>query len=178
MLVVTVQEIWANPATLVERSSDFKQKLKTNYKNNPGWKCVKNIPTCNDDLKANAAKLPYQIKDNLIYYKGLNLGDRLCIQGDKELLKQVFSQVDDKIGHVGYVQAHQQLFQGLYICHMAKLLHKYLHYCLKCQLQMTPRHLPYRSLQPIILPPKPFYIITINLILALPTSSKCFDLAM
>ena len=36
MLAATVQEIWANPATLVELSNDFKKKLKTGYENNPG----------------------------------------------------------------------------------------------------------------------------------------------
>ena len=36
VLAATVQEIWANPATLVELSNDFKKKLKTGNKNNPG----------------------------------------------------------------------------------------------------------------------------------------------
>ena len=61
---------------------------------------------------------------------------------------------------------------------MAKLLRKCLHHCPTCQLQMTPRHLPYGSLQQIILPPRPFYTITIDFILALLTSSKGFDSAM
>ena len=90
----------------------------------------------------------------------------------------MFSQVYDKIGHVGYMQAHQQLSQGLYICHMAKLLRKYLHHCPKCQLQMTSRHLSYEFLQPIILPPRPFYTITNDFILALLTASEGFNLAM
>ena len=61
---------------------------------------------------------------------------------------------------------------------MAKLLRKYLHHCPKCQLQMTLRHLPYRSLQPIILPSRLFYTITIDFILALPITSKSFDSTM
>ena len=177
-LVAIVKEIWANPATLVKLSNDFKKKLKTGYKNNPCWKRVINIVTSNENLETNAAKLPYQIKDTLIYYKNPNLRNYLCIPRDKELLKQGFSQVHDKIGHVGYAQAHQPLFQGLYICHMAKLLRKYLHHCPKSQLQMTPRHSPYGSLQPIILLPRPFYTILIDSILALPTASKGFNSAM
>ena len=58
-LIATVQKTWANPVTLVKLSSDFKQKLKTGYKNNSGWKCVKSIITSNANLKANAAKLSY-----------------------------------------------------------------------------------------------------------------------
>ena len=43
---------------------------------------------------------------------------------------------------------------------------------------MTPCHLPYRSLQPINLLSRPFYTITIDFILALPTSFKGFNSAM
>ena len=35
-LTATMQKIWANPATLVELSNNFKEKLKTSYKNNLG----------------------------------------------------------------------------------------------------------------------------------------------
>ena len=59
MLVATVQEIWANLAMLVELSSNFKQKLKTGYKNNLDWKSVKDIVTRSNNLETNATKLPY-----------------------------------------------------------------------------------------------------------------------
>ena len=67
-LAATVQEIWANLATLVELTNNFKEKLKTGYKNDLGWERVRNIVTSNNNLKTNAAKLSYQVKDNLIYY--------------------------------------------------------------------------------------------------------------
>ena len=178
VLIAAVQEIWANLAPLVELSNDFKQKLKIGYKNNAGWKRVRSIVTSNNNLEANAAELPYQIKDKLINYKDPDLGDRLCILGDNKLLKQAFTQVHDKISYVGYARAHQRLSQGFYICYMVKQLCKYLHPCPKCQLQMTPRHLPYKSLQPIILPPRPFYTIAIDFIIALLTSFKGFNSAM
>ena len=57
-LAAAVQEIWANPTTLVELSNDFNENLKTGYKNNLSWTCVQNIVTSNNSLKANAAKLP------------------------------------------------------------------------------------------------------------------------
>ena len=90
----------------------------------------------------------------------------------------MFSQVHNKMDHVGYAQIYQQLSKRLYICHMAKLLRKYLHHCPKCQLQMTSRHLLYGSLQLIISPPRPFYTITIDFILVLLTFFKGFDSAM
>ena len=39
-LAAIVQEIWANLATLIELSNNFKEKLTTGNKNNPGWKRV------------------------------------------------------------------------------------------------------------------------------------------
>ena len=105
----TAQEIWANPAMLVELNNNFKEKLNTGYKNNLSWKRVRNIVTSNNDFKANAAKFPYWVEDNLIYYKNPDLGNCMCIPGDKEHLKQVFNQVHNKIGHIRYAQAHQQL---------------------------------------------------------------------
>ena len=133
-LAATVQEIWANAATLVELSNDFKKKLKTGYENDPGWKHVRNIVPSNDNFETNAAKLSYQIEVHLIYYKNPDLGDHLCIPGDNKVLKQVFSQMHEKMGHIEYARAHQRLSQGLYICHIAKLLRKYLYHCPKCQL--------------------------------------------
>ena len=61
---------------------------------------------------------------------------------------------------------------------MAKLLRKYLHHCPKCQLQVTSRNSPYRSLQLINLPPGLFCTITTDFILALLTSFKGLDSAM
>ena len=80
--------------------------------------------------------------------------------------------------HVKYAQAHHQLFQGLYNRHMAKLLCKYLHHCFKCQLQITPRHLLYGSLQLIVLLPRPFYTIIVDFILALLMFFESYDSAM
>jgi hypothetical protein len=42
----------------------------------------------------------------------------------------------------------------------------------------TRRYLPYGSLEPISLPPAPFYTIYIDFILALPASEKGFDIAI
>ena len=177
-LATTVQKSLANPATLVELSNNFKKKLKAGYNNISRRETRPEHCYNQQQPQANAAKLFYQIKTNLIYYKDPNPGGRLCIPGDKELFKQLFSQVHDEMGHVRYAQAHQQLSQGLYICHMAKLLRKYLHHCPKCQLQITPHHSPYKLLQPFILRPRLLYTIAIDFILALPTASEGFDSAM
>ena len=177
-LAVASKEIWACPITLVELSNKFKKKLVDGYNEDPGWKQIKNTITANNNLEANAAILPYQIFDELIYYLDLDLGDCLCIPGNQKLLKQVFNQVHNKIGHVKYARTHQWLTQSLYIRHRAKQLCKYLHHCPECQLQMTLRHLPYGWLQPIIFSPRLFHTITIDFTLVLPTSTKGYNLAM
>ena len=177
-LAAITNEIYAHPATLVELSNKFKQKLVNSYNEVAGWKRVKNTITANNNLEANVATLLYQIFDVLIYYQDSDLRNRLCLPGNQKLVKQAFNQVHDKMGYVGYLCTHQQLTQDLYICHMVKQLRKYLHHCPECQSQMTSRHLPYGWLQPIISLPRQFHTITIGFILVLPTSTKGYNLAM
>ena len=105
-LAVIIKEIWVNLATLVKISNKLKQKLVDSYNENLGWKQIKNTIMTNNNLEANVATLPYQIFVKLIYYQDRDLGDRLCITGNQELLKQVFNQVHDKMSHVRYLRTH------------------------------------------------------------------------
>ena len=102
----------------------------------------------NESLQDNAASLPCVIHDGLI--------------------KEVFQQAHDEAEHPGYARTHQRITQTLFIQRLSQKLHEYLRHCPHCQLNQTPRHRPYGSLQPILLPPEPYYAITIDFILALP----------
>ena len=51
---------------------------------------------------------------------------------------------------------------------MAKKLHEFIRHCPDCQMNQTPRHRPFGALQPIFSPARPFYILTVDFILALP----------
>ncbi len=64
----------------------------------------------NEALGENAAKLPYVIIRNLLYYKDAAKGYRLCIPSD--LHKEVFSLAHDSMGHPGYAGTHEKLMNG------------------------------------------------------------------
>lgn len=103
---------------------------------------------------------------------------RLCIPSSME--GEVFKLAHDEMGHPGYTRTHERLTSNLYIFGMASKLHEFIRHCPHCQLNQTPRHKPYGSLQPILTPSKPFHTITIDFILALPPTRlpEEFDCAM
>ena len=117
--------------------------------------------------------LPFELRDNgVIYYRDPDYGSRLCIPDNDDLIKEVFQLVHDELGHPDYHRSHERLTQGIYIHRMASRLHEYLRHCPTYQLHQTPRHKPYGNLQPLIVPPTPYYTITIDFILALPETRE------
>lgn len=75
------------------------------------------------------------------------------------------------MGNPGYARTHERLTKGIYIYNMATKLHELIRHCPHCRLNQTPWHKPYGSMQPIITPARPFHILTIDFILALPVSA-------
>ena len=94
------------------------------------------------------------------------------------LEQEVFKLAHDEMGHLGYARTHEKLTTGLFIYNMAIKLHEYIRHCPHCQMNQTPRHRPYGSLQPIYTPARPFHTITIDFILALPKASAGEDCIM
>lgn len=168
MLLVTC--VWQLNATIIKMKPEFKARIVHGYTKDKMW--CKTLATlrANDELEDNTAKLPFVLLDSLIYYQDPAYGERLCLPGDKSLLRDVFSMVHDHLGHAGYARTHQRLTENVYIHRLPSLLKDYLAHCAECRRNMTPRHCPYGSLQPIITPPQLFYMMTIDFILALPTS--------
>lgn len=132
----------------------------------------------NDELEDNAAKLPYQIINGLLYFNNPapERGLRLCLSTLIEA--EVFKLAYDEMGYLGYARIHERLTGSIYIYNMITKLYEFLRYCPHCQLYQTPRHLSYGSLQPIYTPSRPFYIIIIDFILALPKASIGEDCSM
>ncbi len=155
------------PATLVEMSPEFRQRLLDGYQE-PRWQRVLKLLRDNELLGENAAKLPYRIINELLYFDDDERGLRLCIPSAMEA--EVFKLAHDEMGHPGYARTHERLTEGLYIFGMATKLHEFIRHCPHCQLNQTPRHRPYGSLQPILTPARPFHTLTIDFILALPES--------
>lgn len=63
---------------------------------------------------------------------------------------------------------------AFYIYNMAKELHTYTRHFPERQLQQTLRHRPYGSLQPILMPSRPFHNTTIDFMLALPVTAGSY----
>ena len=155
------------PVSLVEISQDFRNRLIYGYKE-PRWARVFKLLQDNNSLGENAARLPYQVINQALYFTDPKRGLRLYIPSAIEA--EVFKLVYDEMGHPGYTRTHERLTKGLYIHNMSTKLHKFIRHCPHCQLNQTPRHKPYSSLQPILAPARPFYTLTIDFILALPES--------
>lgn len=165
----------AYPVSMIQVSDDFKARVQQGYQE-PRWQRIMSTVKRNNELGENAAKLPYVLKDGLLYCKGELGALRLCIPSDLE--KEVFKLAHDEMGHPGYARTHEKLTTGLFIYNMATKLHEYIRHCPHCQMNQTPRHRPYGSLQPIYSPSRPFHTITIDFILALPKASTGDDCIM
>lgn len=170
-----LDSIDAFPVSLITVSEAFRRRLLEGYKE-PRWTRVIAMVKENDKLEENAAKLAYKLIDDLLYFDDDENGLRLCIPSSMEA--EVFKLAHDEMGHPGYARTHERLTQGLYIYNMATKLHEFIRHCPHCQLNQTPRHKPYGSLQPIYSPARPFHTLTIDFILALPQSYEGYDCVM
>lgn len=165
------------PVSLVEMSQSFRERLIAGYQEEPRWSRVMDMVKQNKDLGENAAKLAYEVVGQVLYFRDDEQGLRLCIP-TSAIEAEVFKLAHDEMGHPGYARTHEKLTEGVYIHNMSKKLHEFIRHCPNCQLNQTPRHQPYGSLQPILTPARPFHTITIDFILALPLTAEGYDCIM
>jgi len=151
--------------TLMNILPELQQRLKNSYTKEPRWGWILKMLNDNNTLGLNAAKLSYELKDGLVYYKDIEKRPHLCIS--HSLHDKVFKLAHDEMRHSEYAQTHKRLTDALYIYDLFKNLHKYLQHCLQCQLNQTPCHKPYEALQSILALLRPFHTLTIDFILAL-----------
>ena len=163
------------PVSVITVSKAFRRRLLDGYQESR-WARAIAMVKANAELGINAAKLPYKLVDDLLYFEDDERGLRLCISTAMEA--EVFKLAHDEMGHPGYARTHERLTQGLYMYNMATKLHDFIRHCPHCQLNQTPRYRPYGSLQPIFSPARPFHTLTIDFILALPKAFGDEDCAM
>ena len=171
----SILDVEGFPVSVVSVSEAFRKRLLEGYQE-PRWARAIAMIKANDSLEENAAKIPYRLIDDLLYFEDDERGLRLCIPTVME--GEVFKLAHDEMGHPGYARTHERLTQGLYMYNMATKLHEFIRHCPHCQLNQTPRHRPYGSLQPIFSPARPFHTLTIDFILALPKTLDGLDYAM
>ena len=164
--------------SLVEMSTEFKQKLTQGYANDPAFKHIISVL---DSSSEGAAKLPFvRGPDGLIFRLDATTGDhaytprRLAVP---DSCIQDVLRIAHGDGHPGYGRLLQKA-SAWYIRRVAKHVREYIRHCSSCQIYQTKRHMPYGAMQPIESPPVPFHTITIDFILSLPTSVEGFDMAM
>ena len=97
---------------------------------------------------------------------------RLCIP--VSMVKEVFKIAHDS-GHPGFNRCFQIVASSWYIRGMSKRFRSYFYHCPQCLMLQTRRHQLYGALQPIESPPVPYHTITLDFILALPTSKGGFN---
>lgn len=164
--------------TLIELSSAFCQWILDGYVLKGWWERINTMICRNNALNIdmNAASLPYTMVWGLIYYKNIEWGYWLCISAI--LYKKVFKLAHNFMRHSGYAHTHKRLTDSLYLLNLFKHLHEYICHCSQCQLMQTPHHHPYEAMQFILMPSRPFYIITIDFILTLSQSTERFNTIM
>ncbi|RDL33672.1 uncharacterized protein BP5553_08040 [Venustampulla echinocandica] len=169
----------AYPAVVVQISPEFLQRLRTEYIRDS--RCVKllEIIQQNNQLpEENRARLPFYTARGILYAKPDVLHHHRRPVVPKAMEHDIFDNAHDQLGHPGYDRVHERIAGNFYIFNASKRLREYLWHCHHCRVASTPRHQPFGALQPIISPPKLFHTISIDFILALPTSIDGYDAAM
>ena len=106
----------------------------------------------------------------LIYHVDKLTGlQRLCIP--RSLIKDILALAHGD-GHLGFQRCYKIVAKSWYVHGLTTALREYIRHCPKCLILQTRRHRPYGALQPISSPPVPFHTITLDFVLALPTSEK------
>ena len=160
--------------SLIQVNEGFKGRMKHEYQE-PRWQRIMITIARNKDLNTNAAKLPYELINGLLYCKGKH---ELRLYIPTELKQEVFKLTHDEMGHPDYAKTYEKLTSSLFIYNMVIKLHEYIRHCPHCQMNQTPRHRPYGSLQSIYTPARPFHTITIDFILTLPKAAAGEDCIM
>ncbi|KAI3540897.1 hypothetical protein CABS01_06785 [Colletotrichum abscissum] len=157
--------------TMIHMDPDFKRRIQRGYDEDPVWRKIKstlqtNIAIQQDDPD-NAAILPFHIQDGLIWKTPADRQEtRLCIP--RTCIQDIFESIHNG-GHHGYARISE--FLADYCIHNGlKQLRAYLSHCPQCKIFQIRRHRAYGNLQPILLPPCPYYMISIDFMLALPKS--------
>ncbi|KAF7852733.1 hypothetical protein EAF04_010926 [Stromatinia cepivora] len=177
--VYSIHSELAYPVAVLQIGEAWLQKLKTSYMLDPRTaKLIDEIEE-NSSLGINAADLPFEFKQGILYAKpdGIHTKRRPVVP--KGMEGEMFEYAHDQIGHLGYDRTHERISANFYVFNISKKLRAYLYHCHQCRVSSTPRHQPYGSLQPILTPPHIFHTISIDFILALPRSvPDLFDCAL
>ena len=147
---------------------EFKAKLLEGYNSDSNYQRLIEVLEKNNANEAeDRASLPFSRDDNGLLWHHDDTA-RLCIPDN--LIAEVLKIAHTEAGHPGAARTFERAASSWYIRHLSRHVRKFLRHCPQCRVFQTPRHAPFGSLQPIQTPPAPFHTITIDFILALPSS--------
>ena len=112
-------------------------------------------------------------EDSIILFNNWSGYTRICLP--KSMIPQVLKEMHDEItgtAHAGYERTYKRVAETYYWPRMSTDIRKFVYSCSICQQIKHARHAPYRKLQPIPIPDKPFEVVTMDLITDLPESQK------
>ncbi|RYC62820.1 hypothetical protein CHU98_g3380 [Xylaria longipes] len=154
---------------LIQMDPDFKAQLQRGYLKDPHFQKILTTLKAQARLKPDdQAKLPFYLRDGVLWNKSETLADRLCIP--RSCIAALWEAMH-RPSHISYGKL-VQLLQLFCIHRVLKRLKEYTDGCPDYRILQPRHHKPYGSLQPILSPPCPYYQITIDFMLALPTSKK------
>ena len=166
-------------STQVQMNDTFRDRLVEGYAKDPKW--TKIIKVLDDktsiEQKFDAGEvtsLPFVrgSKGEIFHINKFTGLERLCIP--EPLAKDIFDMAHSE-GHPGFERCYEIVSKSWYIHGLTRLLRQYIRHCPQCLVFQTRRHRPYGSLQPIQSPSIPFHTLTLDFILALPTTTEGFD---
>ncbi|RKF84386.1 hypothetical protein GcM1_093001, partial [Golovinomyces cichoracearum] len=161
------QQTWAFPISIVQISPQFLAKLKKETQKDNRCKKLYNLIKNNDGLSVDGANLPFSLSSDIFYAKPDVLHENYRPVILRSMEKETFQIAHDQLGHVGYLRTHKRLNGNFHIFDLGKKSRSYLFHCREFMVNATQRHKLYGFLQPILSPPKLFYSLNIDFILAL-----------
>lgn len=115
-------------------------------------------------------------KSKLIFYLDCLTGVcHLCISPTIALKLLAIAHGEE---HPSFSCCQKIISQLWFIQRLTKLLRSFICHCAQCLTFQTRRYALYGSLQPILLPPMPFFTLTLDFVLVLPLNKKSYNILM
>lgn len=125
------------------------------------------------DVEEIPERFPAPDKSRLLYHiNKLTNVHRLCIPPS---VAPGILAVTHGEGHQGFSRCYKIIIRFWYIRSLTKLLRAFIRHCSQCLALQTRRHAPYGSLQPIESSPVPFFMLSLDFVLALPLSKEKYN---
>ena len=163
-------------ASLVEMSPDFRKQVREAIDSDKRWKDVlaeARKRSLDHETTPEPTKSGYfEIIDDLLHHISPDSKARLVIP--RALEGEIF-ELAHRPHHAGFYRTYQHIAESLYVRNLSKRLRKFIEHCPLCLLHQTRRHKPYGELQPIGSVSVPFHTITMDFVLALPSTKQGLD---